>query len=271
MPPSDSTDSLPVPAETARSYLRIRPTTDHLDHETVTAHVRRLHRLTSTTDGGLLARLRGAEPPTIEMLLVSSDGDDTGIDYYLGVDDTASDDAFVRTLRGLFPDSYEFTAVQQTERWLRGLAGTDPSVAGLEFHGEPDRKKEWKTRLTPFEAFLTDDHARIPLAAVIETMAATSSPMVYQALDWAKADWTAEAERRRVSIESHQDTLGGQLSTALFGSPEDPEAIRSNGDQRRLDELAAKDARHSFECRARAVVIDDERGRPTNSRRPSRT
>lgn len=258
---SDShSDILPVPVESARPYLRVRPTTAHLDHETVTAHLRRLHCLTSNraTDS-LLTRLRGPAPPTIEVLLVSSGGDDTQIEYYLGVDDETAHDTFTRTLRGLFPDSYEFTSVQQTDGWLRGVVGTDPTITGVEFHGAPERSKDWQTRLTRFETFLTDEHARIPLAAVIETMAATSSPMIYQALLRPKPDWSQAAEQRRMSIETEQDTLGGQLSTALFGSPDDPEATRSTGDQQRLEELAEKDTRRSFECTARAVAIDGDR------------
>lgn len=257
---SDSpADSLPVPVETARSYLRIRPTTNHIDHETVTAHLQRLHRLTSNrAPDSLLSRLRGPAPPTIEVLLVSAGGDDAQIEYYLGVDDETAHDTFTRTLRGLYPDTYEFASVQQTEGWLRGIAGSDPTITGVEFHGVPDRSKDWQTQLTRFETFLSDEHARIPLAAVIETMAATPSPMLYQALLRPKPDWSHEAEQRRVSIESQQDTLGGQLSTALFGSPDDPEALLSNGDQQRLEELTAKDPRRSFECTARAVAIDDE-------------
>jgi len=255
---SDDTTSLPVPTETARSYLRIRPTTGHLNHETVTAHFRRLHRLMNHSEAGsFLTRLRKQTPPVMEILLVSF-GDDRGIEYYLGVDDESTHDAFTQTLRGLFPDSYEFTSVKQTENWLRGVAGSDPTIRGVEFYGNPDRSKDWQTQLTPFETFLADDHTRIPLTAIIETMAATPSPMIYQALLRPKPDWSREAESRRVSIKAQQDTLGGQVSSALFGAPEDPEAILSSGDQQRLDELAEKDARHSFECSVRAVTIDEE-------------
>ncbi|MFD1568937.1 ATP-binding protein, partial [Halolamina litorea] len=258
MPAEDSSDSLPVHVTNARSYIRIRPTTDQLNVETVTAHLRRLHSLSNNqANPTLLDRLRGPKPSTIEVLLVSTGGDDTRIEYYLGVDDDATHDTFTRTLRGLFPDSYEFTAVHQQDGWLRGVAGLDPTLAGVEFYGKPDRPKDWQTQLSPFETFLTDDHARIPLAAIFETMAATASPMIYQALLRPKPDWTQEAESRRVSIEAQQDTWGGELSAALFGAPEEGQEHLSNEDQQRLEELAEKDARWSFECSARAVAIDD--------------
>lgn len=257
MPPShDATESLPVPLEDARSYLRIRPSADRLDAETVAAHLRRLHQLTSRS-AGLLGRLRGPRSPTVEVLLVADGGPDAHIEYYLGVDDLEAQEQLAHVARGLFPDTYELEPVQQTSTWLRGLGDTT-HVTGIVFHGVPDRSRDWQTQLTPFEAFLTDDHARVPLAAVVEAMATSTVPMVYQALLRPKDDWSHEADTRRASIEAQQDTLGGQVTNALFGPPEDPDAALHADDRRRLDELDAKDARRSFECTARVVALGDE-------------
>lgn len=66
----DPTDPLPVSVANARPYLRLRPTADGLDPETVTSHLQRLHRLTRQPDSeGFLTRLQGQRPPTREVTL----------------------------------------------------------------------------------------------------------------------------------------------------------------------------------------------------------
>ncbi|GGM66282.1 DNA helicase HerA-like ATPase [Halarchaeum rubridurum] len=256
-PRIDSGDDLPVPVADARPYLRVRPTDERLSTIIVTAAFERLHGLRGATPSGVLGRLRAPPRPIIEILVVSTGGPDAHIDYYLGVDDPALHESLTHTLRGLFPDTYEFETVQRTAGWLRGLGDTDAPVTGVAFEGRPERRDDWQTQLTPFGDFLDDEHGRVPLAAVVETMAASEVPMVYQALLQALPDWSREAEARRASIEAHQDTLGDQVTTALFGAPEDPAAMRSMGDQQRLDELAEKDARHAFTCTARVAIFDE--------------
>ena len=254
----DDSDDLPVPVEDARPYLRVRPTDERLSAIIVTAAFERLHGLHGARPSGALARFRAPPRPTIEVLVVSEGGADARIDYYLGVDDATLHESMTHTLRGLFPDTYEFETVQRTAGWLRGLRDSNTPVSGVTFDGRPERRDDWQTRLTPFETFLDDEDGHVPLAAVVETMAASELPMIYQALLRPLPDWSDEADTRRASIEAGQDTLGDQLVSGVFGAPEDPAAMRSMSDRQRLDELVEKDARHSFACTARVAVFGDE-------------
>lgn len=110
----DTPDTLPIPAEPPRTYVRIQPTADTLTPDTVEAHIRRLHGLKrSGDDASFFTRLRGRHTiPTIEVLLVSSGGDDPTIEYYLSVDDEQASETLEQILRGLFPDSYELETIE---------------------------------------------------------------------------------------------------------------------------------------------------------------
>ncbi|WP_224448663.1 ATP-binding protein [Haloprofundus salilacus] len=202
-------------------------------------------------------------------MLISDGNGETTLTYLFGVDDPEATDALERVLRGLFPDSYELTRTTRTAdefkaRWS-GSDSADESaddsdcIAAVEYEACVERPKDWQTRLTPFSEFETSDsnhsqtHTRIPLAAIIETMAASDCPIIYQTLLRPKPDWTAAADVRRKALETYQDTLGGKLSTAVFGAPDDLPIPQS--DETRLDELAVRETHRSFDVNARIAVI----------------
>lgn len=258
---SDRTDSdsdLPVPTA-ARTYLRIRPTDDPLHTDTVESHVRRLHRLESTEEG--LTRFErllghGTTPPTVECLLLSTGGEDATLTYAFGIDDPGALDAVERILRGLFPDTYEFERTAGIEPQLEACLDSTDDLAAVEFYGHADRRRDWQTQLTPFEAFCSSADGHVPLAAVVETMATSPTPIVYQALLRPLSDWSHRAADRRLAIERHDDTLGGRLITALVGPPNENEPLSAD-DERRLEELTARDTRRCFGVNARLAVVGD--------------
>ncbi|MCT9098170.1 ATP-binding protein [Haloarchaeobius sp. HME9146] len=251
------TDSLPVTADDSRSYVRIQPTAEALDAETVVAQFRRLHqvRLESQKES-FLDRFRGSPSPTLEALLVS-DGEETT--YYVGVD-TQALDATRRILRSLFPDGYEFSSQQ----WAPDRVVQDSrALAAVEYCGRVSHPKDWQTRLTKFESFLTDATARVPLAGIVEAMAESPLPMVYQILLRPRADWSGQRAARVESIENQHDHVSDQLTTALFGAPD--EVLLTQDDEERLEELASRDSRRSFDVNARLVVAGKRRQEPADA------
>jgi hypothetical protein len=263
--------------EQAGSYVTVTPTDDPLSATTVQSQFERLRRLDHIENDrpwyrGLLSG--GPEPPTIECLLVSRGGTDATIDYYFGVDN-GNPDALERALRELFPDSYEFerTALDLTAACDPPGEATDTTprdwswhVAGVEFHGRAKRRDDWQTRLTPFETFQTEASNRVPLAAVLETMAETAVPMVYQALLQPEADWTPVADARHTRLELARDTRAARISEAidrmlnpeLYEDRTIEDISPAPSDQQRLEELEAKATRRSFAANARAAAITRE-------------
>jgi len=267
-PTTDSTppdESLPVPADT-REYIRIQPTEKSLSPDTVEAHLRRLHQL-GHQDGSRLGRLldRADDRPTIEWLLIAPAEPDASLDYLVGIDDPDARDALERTLRGLVPTTYE---LERTRKQAGAITahledattnnGREESTLGaVTYQGCPERRQDWQTCLTPFRTFAADhtestDH--VPLATIAEVMATADAPMVYQALLRPKPDWTTAAADRRDEIRMVQDTLLDKLINALLGRPDEDDIRLSPTDQARLEELAERETRRSFEVNARLAV-----------------
>ncbi|WP_435067604.1 hypothetical protein [Haloplanus sp. C73] len=270
MPPTrhvathDATMSGDEPA--TRPYLRIQPATDALDPDTVHTQCRRLHTLAETADTRRPAILDRTAPPTVEICL-HSDGD--RIEYLVGIaapDHAADLDALDHLCHTLFPDTYAIDRVTRAPDALVPTTDADTAPTALVCEGQPDRRQDWHTQLTPFDEFQADDQPRVPLATVAETMATTDTPIVYQALIQPYPDWTAAADDRRAAIEAGQDTLGGQLITSLTGvdaptADADPTRAGTGAadalpasDRSRLDAIAAKDATRSFVVNARLVA-----------------
>jgi DNA helicase HerA-like ATPase len=251
-----------------RPYLRIQPSTDPLDPATVHAQCRRLHALGDTVESGLrdMFDRTDAERPTIEVLLHS---DGASIEYLVGcaaADPEATLDTLDRLCHTLFPDTYAIERVERSIETLDPMTESYCRPSALICDGIPDRRRDWQTRLTPFETFYADDQPRIPLAAIVETMAATEQPMLYQVLIQPYPDWTAAADDRRAAIEAGHDTPGGQLLTSLtdIDAPTaDADPTREGtgaadalpaSDRSRLDALDAKDATRSFVVNSRVVA-----------------
>ncbi|WP_231554228.1 ATP-binding protein [Halobellus rufus] len=264
-PPTEPPTDLPVPLDETRTYLHIRPSEAHLNAETVSTHLRRLHQFKNTTTQSLLDHFRKTPEatPTIECLLISEGGEHSSIRYAFSIDDAGQLNALERILRGLFPDSYEIESQLHTENHLQQtLPDTAEAIAAVEFVGRAAHRGDWQTQLTPFTDFLEDEHSRVPLATVLETMASSVNPMVYQALIRPMPDWSKQAEAHRVAIEANHETISGQLTNVIFGPPDEDTSL-SLTDETRLEEIEARDTRRSFTVNARVVAVGDDETDPT--------
>ncbi|MFC7166886.1 ATP-binding protein [Halospeciosus flavus] len=241
-------DNLPVPAESARTYIRIRPTDATLAAATLTAQHRRLHHLLQPPRGWR------ATPPTLELLLVSSEANT--VDYYAGITDPEKHDGLERVLRSLFPDAYEFDRVTCADSWLAAPAHAAGSVATIEYHGRGDHPKDWQTQLTPYETFVADEHGRVPLASVVEALATSETPAVYQVLLRAKPDWTRAARNRVIALEAYQDTVIDQVTNAIMGPPESDVRLPP-ADETRIEEIQAREAHTTFETAVRVAAFGE--------------
>ena len=259
------------------THLRIRPTADPLDAEVVSAQFRRLHQLCRPMER---SRLRRTLPPaTVEVLLVSDGTPDTAVEYLVGIDGDIGLDALELVCRGLFPDTYEFepAADPLASAWQTSTTGLTDSrhndsegndsapsgrgwlsnpIAAVEFCGAASRRRDWQTQLAPFESFLEDD-GRVPLASVVETMAHTPLPMVYQVLCRPLEDFTESATYRAHLLGRGQDANAWQfVDTALGYEPVDSREQEAG----RIGELDGKESRHSFAVTARLAVYAPEAG-----------
>ncbi|MDS0260558.1 TraM recognition domain-containing protein [Haloarcula sp. S1CR25-12] len=254
-PPTEET--LPVPADSTDTYIRIQPATDPLDPDNIETHTRRLHRLDSHTDStGFLGGLfQNEEPPTIEWLLI---GNEDELSYYVRTVPSETLDGLEGTLRGLFPNAYAFERVQLSRAHL--LSGVTPetetntSPTAIEYERHTSHRRDWQTRLTPVDHFYESEQTHLPLTSVTETIANSPYPVVFQTLIRAKPDWSTELETRQLALEDGTDTLGGTLTNAIFGAPEDDVEHLTAADEQRLRELTERDPRHSFDVNCRAAV-----------------
>jgi DNA-binding PadR family transcriptional regulator len=235
----------------SREYVRIQPSADTLTPETVETHLRRLHSLRLDADGSLLSRFTDDPPATIECLLVS-----TGetITYAFSIDDPTQTDALETVLRALFPATYDLERGPLPER---DVLETHDAAAAVEYYGTAERRDDWQTGLTAFAAFQDGAESHAPLATLAEAMADTETPVVYQTLIRAKADWSGAAEERELDLAWGTDTLMGKFIEALLMpvDREQPDPLPSQ--ETRIEDLRARDARRSFAVNARAVVLGE--------------
>ncbi|MBV0901360.1 type IV secretory system conjugative DNA transfer family protein [Haloarcula salina] len=248
-------DNLPVPVDETRKYIRVTPTDEPLDPQTVEAQFERLHQLESQEIETRRWTLLQEPPPALEIYLVAPKEDTQTIQYYFGIDTPDLHEPLERILRTIFPDTYEFRTVQ----WSPTLVPDQPPTA-VRFDGQPDTRKDWQTRLTPLETFHQEsDHVRTPLASVVEAFAATDGPALFQILVRPKSDWTVERDMHKQALEEGKETWVGQVIGALLGPSElDHSDVRIPvADRARLDELDERNPRRSFEVNIRAVLCDE--------------
>ncbi|QLH81332.1 ATP-binding protein [Halosimplex pelagicum] len=247
-----------------RTYVEIRPTTTAITPAHVTTAVRALH---GTAD----------DPPTIEMLLLTS-GDEDGVSYYFGADSIETDRLRAKLRRAL-PTGYELTT---TTTSLATALTTDPtdapvadptehdaeqaipladrSVAGLEIQAAEQRAGDWQTRLRTVAELTEDDRTNWPLTTVVDALADAEVPTVYQALLEPKADWQTEAHATIDEYHYPQRGLGDVILEALVPGMES-EFERLSSDEvaaeyrSRIESIEAADARASFRVNTRVVAF----------------
>lgn len=257
-------------SETA-THLRITPTdTRPAPAQTRTAF-ENLHALAQPSDtGGWRELFADQTPPAIEWLL-QGDGDGQ-VTYYVGPVGDLDLNAFKRVCRDCYPDDYQFDRVADplddtAVKTHSEAALADGIQAGIEYHGHARDCEDWLTQLTPATAFLDGSttssdanpdhgHASLPLAAIADTMADVDRPMIYQTLLQSLPDYTAETEYFRehcLSSRTVSDARPEERAGADPTAPE-PRALLTPELQTRIEELAAKDARHLFTVNARLLV-----------------
>ncbi|MFB6191995.1 MAG: ATP-binding protein [Haloarculaceae archaeon] len=249
MSESDLADAL----ATTREYVAVRPTTDSLAPKHATNALRSLHGTVRPDDAG-----------AIEMLLVTGHGD--GISYLFGADGVTTDHV-ERTLRRCFPTTYELTPTDVTlaDRLTKNDDKTldDGAIVGLEVQGRETRAGDWKTRLRPLAAFSEDDRATWPLTAVVDALANTSTPIVFQTLLGPEPDWTAEARETVRQLHYEQGTVVDKFIDLLIDPGRDPKTKRRTTDElsgrcrQRIEEIEDTNTQQSFHVNTRAIAVRD--------------
>ncbi|WP_321169639.1 hypothetical protein [Halorarum salinum] len=265
--------------QTTRTYLELTPTEQPLDPATVQAQFKRLHQLTTSADQPWYRSLFTSEPrPTIEWLLATDGDPDTPLHYYVGIDDPDALDHLEQLVRTLVPNEYELdqtewhpinllpmpTPTPDEEDESDSEVNPTPTLQAVEFHGSADRREDWQTRLTPFEAFTESADTRLPLAAIVEALAGATCPTVYQTLLRPYRDWTGDAADRCYRLERGLDTPAQRAVDSIFPAPE-ADGVDDPETNTRLEELDAKNARRSFVVNARVVAVTEPGdSRPTD-------
>jgi len=236
-------EELPAVADDERTVFRITPASSSLEPATISAQFRRLHELVQSA-----TRWR-ANPKPLEFRLTTITEQ---ITYDIAIEDEM--DALEAHLTTLFPDTYESTRTIAPDHVLHSDPETPP--VGLEFRPRLAHRKDWQTRLTRFSEFYGDSaHQRIPLTSVVETMASSSVPMVFQCLCRPREDWTPAADERCLDIERKQDSLPGKLINSLVGKPDPDEVELTESERRRIEELRERDTRRCFDLFIRAIAL----------------
>lgn len=248
------------PAETPdHTHLRIRPTATPLTAATVEQGFRRLHGLTTHTTSSWRNRLIGTPTqPTIEWRL-HSPADTTGtLELYVGVTG-APTETLREAVRTACPNEYELTPA--TPPAVPDLDGdgapTGDDVAAVEWVGDAERRDDWQTRLTPLDAFTDSDDARLPLAAVAETLADTPGGATYQAVCQPFRDYRVTVRDRVHQLEAGRDTPASRMMADLVGEIEvDTDSASAAADPAvgRIDALTDTDPQHAFVVNARCLV-----------------
>jgi hypothetical protein len=270
----------------SRPYIEITATDRPLTPQAVEQAMTQLYR---ALDGAATTRLRDrllgdATPPSVEWLLVADGHTDTSIRWLVGVTDPDLHDELARICRTALPNTYElrtaawhpteFTSLTETANPTELYTDTvdhptGTALAGVDIRGHADRPCDWQTPLTTF-AELTNDQAhndetrRLPLTTLVETLLDADAPVVYQVLCRPYRDIGPDVEEYEHALETGTATLGGKFREALFPRSVDEERAYEppTRDQNRLDDLADRDTRRTFQVTARAVVGPDASGRP---------
>jgi len=254
------TDTLLDNLDTDREYIRVRPTTDAVTPRQVRIAFQRLHTMALPESDSWLST---PDPTTIEILLVAP-ADSQRVEYLFGID-TGDLSELRRVLAELFPNTYERT---QTETRLTDVLGlttedTDPSIAGVEFHGSEERAGDWQTQLMPVSELRQSEMADTvtwPLENALSTLAETETPVVVQTLLQPMADWTGQRDERVYGLRHNGDpTFADHILRELLQMSPSPETPRFEdlplGVRTRIEELEAVDPQHSFVVNMRAIAL----------------
>jgi hypothetical protein len=234
---------------------------------------------------GLHTALQSADA-TLACTLTTGTGTDSSVQYALTTDESVP---LERTLRSVLPNSYELSSGDSEETAL--TTATEYTLVGCEIRAVGRRKYDWQTALTPFAEFLGEEgdtqERRVPLTNVVETLANTPFPVVFDVLVTPRDNWQRSREDRTIRLVEKRDTRPQRVFEAVvgpwLGDPDDHQQRqpdhhgyrRTEHDpvsrqygrrvhpdvQKRIDAIETRDVRHSFDLSLRAVVfvpVDDD-------------
>ncbi|MBP2252554.1 DNA helicase HerA-like ATPase [Halarchaeum solikamskense] len=151
-------------------------------------------------------------------------------------------------------------------------AHTDPTVdetipLGITWHGQATRREDWMTTLPQFTNTEDDDddHARAPLASLIDQLTRAEHPIAFQVLFQRKSDWTHEARERQRKLREGEDRVVDWFFGELLGNTEnEPQSPSNTGRQRRyldiggrerVEAIDEKEPQHTFTVNMRALSL----------------
>ena len=156
------------------------------------------------------------------------------------------------------------------------LSIDDTTPLGITWHGRATRREDWMTTLPQFTNTEDedDDHARAPLASLIDQLTRAEHPIAFQVLFQRKPDWTHEARERQRKLREGEDRIVDWFFGELLGNTEnEPQSPSNTGRQRRyldiggrerVDSIDEKEPQHTFTVNMRAlslVTTDQQRER----------
>jgi len=185
-------------------------------------------------------QLAADDQPLVAYLI----SEDDTVRYILGAPG-ADQDTLERYCRRLLPDTYSRHPTTQPT-----IPHDDTTVAAT-IQGDPHRHNDWQTHLKPHHA-TTDNGTESPLGQLVDRLTSTDATIIYQAILHPLDSWEYLIPDRKHDLRLNDDTLGQKLTNLLLGIPDNPPTLESN--QRRLDHLDQKDARHPIAITARLLA-----------------
>jgi len=310
-PTTSEAEPIPDPVE-PRPYIEIRPAETTVDPGAVGQAMDLLHTVLSEfTQTGLKDRLFGStEIPLVEWLLLSDGREDPQIRYLVGTTHSDLTEDLLGVLRTCFPNSYEFREIEFHPRYIQEflpIGGPEthpvpsptgheldtrvhPYVAGVEYHGQAKRKRDWQTPLQRFghrgatsnetrwtpggdqrhyrgPSQPTDTREesaashRIPLAPLIETIREATVPVCYQVVCRPHDDWSKDANRYLGGLRSGNITITDDIIDALLPRSKEQQTAYEPPieDRNRIAGIQQRDPQRTFAVSARAVAMSRKR------------
>ncbi len=138
---------------------------------------------------------------------------------------------------------------------------------GISWHGQATRREDWMTTLPQFTNTEDDDddHARAPLAPLIDQLTRAEHPLAFQVLFQRKSDWTHEARERQRKLREGEDRVVDWFFGELLGDTENEVPSPSNtgrqrryldiGGRDRVEAIDEKEPQHTFTVNLRALAL----------------
>jgi len=130
------------------------------------------------------------------------------------------------------------------------LSVEDTTPLGITWHGQATRREDWMTTLPQFTNTEDedDDHARAPLASLIDQLTRAEHPIAFQVLFQRKPDWTHEARERQRKLREGEDRIVDWFTGELLGNTEhDPHSPSNTGRQRRYLDIGGRERVESID------------------------